>query len=173
MPELPDLPAIDPADVSDDDLLLIYDNSAPSNKARKVTRTQLLRDVVFEDGDHNLGVVEIDDLSATDASLTNATIITGLEFDAASTINSFIAGSVSIITVGTANGAGETLAKTVSGATTAAFLSVAFTAALPDGLSCQAWISATDTVSFRFFNNSGGAVASDTYTARVTIIKAT
>ena len=64
MPELNEIIEIDPADVSDDDFLLIFDNSAPGSKSRKVTREHLFKDIAREGGNHNFGDVEIDDLTA-------------------------------------------------------------------------------------------------------------
>ena len=43
MPELDELLAIDTSDVSDDDFVLIFDNSAPTSKSKKASRTNLLK----------------------------------------------------------------------------------------------------------------------------------
>lgn len=62
--ELIDLVAIDPADVSDDDLMLIWDVAAPSGNAKKATRAQFLAGVARESADVTFGTVDADALNA-------------------------------------------------------------------------------------------------------------
>lgn len=161
MPDITDLSPLLDTDVVDADELVIYDVSAGTGNSKKITRANLLHDVVREDGDHNLGIVEIDDLTAETSSLT---------FTDGSTLTGVLAESLSVAPADILTGAFETVAVTLTGVTTAHFLSYAFTAALPDGLLCQAWISAANTVSFRFANTTGGTITGATYTARVTAI---
>lgn len=160
---IPDLPEQSEADVSDTDLLLGYAPSAPSNRSRWFRRSSLLKDVVREAGNASLNVVSVNQLTATVAALT---------FASAATIQN-IWRQQSNVTVGTlAAGASETQTITVTGiATTDYIMSRGFTAALPDGLTFQAWISAANTVSFRFRNNSGGSVTGATYAARVIVAR--
>jgi hypothetical protein len=172
MTELPDLPEIMPADVSDDDLLLIYDNSEVTNKSRQATRAHLLKDVARVNAEANFTISEINVLVSSNATLANATIVTGLTFDDAATIETVIADALSVTTSGTSDGAGETVTKTVTGALTTDAILASFTGPIDDGVITQVWISAADTVSFRFFNVSGAPVAGDTYTANVLILRA-
>lgn len=171
MPELNELTVIPVADVSDDDLLLIYDMSAGSENSKACTRGDMLKDVARDNGDHDFGTSEIDDLTATAATLVDATITQSLAFDGAATLTKLYRATAAINTAGTADGAGETLTATVTGCAAGDFLAVSFTDALPDGLSWQAWVSGADTVSIRFINQSGGAVGSDTYTAKIVAMR--
>lgn len=171
MPELDDLPAIDPADVSDDDFILIFDNSAPSSKSKKSTRSNFLKDVARKGGDNNFAVVEIDDLTATDATSVNHTITTGLTFDSAATVRKMYRATTSIITAGTAAGASETILATVTGVAVGDFVNLSFAAALPDGLMAQAWVSAADTISVKFYNASSGAIAGATYSGKIAVTR--
>lgn len=165
-PEIVDLPAAAAEDITDDDLILIYDNGAASNKSRKATRGDFLKDVARQDGDHNFGTTEIEDLTAERATLTEATVVNGLSFEQAATLNKLWAGNVTLSTAGTAPGASETLTGTVQGISVADFLSLSFTEGLADGLVANAWISADNTISVKFYNTSAGAIAGKDYTAR-------
>ncbi|GGE29878.1 hypothetical protein GCM10011360_17420 [Primorskyibacter flagellatus] len=167
MAELNELPAIEPADVTDDDFLLIYDNSAASTPARRATRAQVLQGVAREGGNHNFSTSEINDLTVSTATLVSAKITTELSFDEAGKIQKVYRATADLTTVGTADGAGENLTATVTGIVAGDYLAVSFAELLPDGLTWQAWISAADTVTIRFFNMSGGAIGSDTYTIKI------
>lgn len=160
---IPDLPEQSEADVSDNDLLLGYAPSAPSNRSRWFRRSSLLKDVVREGGNATLGTVSISALTATLSALT---------FGSAATIQNLWRQQATV-TVGTlAASASETQTMTVTGiATTDYLMSRGFTAALPDGLTFQAWISAANTVSFRFRNNTGGSISGASYTARVIVAR--
>lgn len=67
-----------------------------------------------------------------------------------------------------ADGAGTTTTVTVAGAALGDFASAAFSATTA-GITVTAWVSAANTVSVRFQNESGGTldIASGTLTARV------
>lgn len=171
MPELNDLTEIDPVDVSDDDFLLIFDNSAPSNKSKKATRANFLKGVARDGGDHDFGTSEIDTLTATDGTVVNLTVTTQLEFDSAATVQKMYHATASIVTAGTAAGAAETITATVTGAATGDFVNLSFAAALPNGLMAQAWVSAADTVSVKFYNATSGAIAGATYTGKIAITR--
>lgn len=161
--ELIDLPAQDVGDVSDDDLLLIWDSAAGSNNSRKVTREDLLTGVARDDGDHNFGTSVIDDLTATVSTITFAST-------AALTNLLRVEASVTPATVGA--GVSDTQTVTLTGALTTDYLLMPiFTSALPDGLTYQAWISASNTVSIRFRNNSSGSISSASYTVRVVALR--
>lgn len=169
MPELNDLPEIDPADVSDDDFVLIFDNSAPTNKSKKATRANLLKNVAREGGNHNFGTSEFDVLTSNDATIVSLKVTTGLEFDTASILQKMYRATASIVTAGTAAGASETLTAAVTGVAVGDFVNLSFAAALPDGLMAQAWVSAADTISVKFYNATSGAIAGATYSAKIAV----
>jgi hypothetical protein len=171
MTELNELPAVAEADVSDDDLLLLYDNSAATNKARKVTRAHMLKDVAREGGDHDFGTSEITDLTATDASISNLSVVTGLTFDSAATIASVRAASASVVVGSISAGAAATVTMTLTGAATGDHVNLSFAGAIADGLVAQAWVSASDIVSIRLYNADSGGFGGATYTARVAAIR--
>lgn len=171
MAELDDLPAIDQADVSNDDFLLIFDNSASTSKSRKVTRGHLLNGVAFTGGDHDFGTSEITALTATEATVVDLTVTTSLVFDSAATLQKMYRLSGNVVVGTLAGGAGETKTATVTGVATGDYVSISFTAALPDGLMAQAWVSGGNTVSIRFYNATAGSIAGATVTARIVVMR--
>tara|TARA_R110002110_G_scaffold168017_1_gene369173 strand:- start:505 stop:1026 length:522 start_codon:yes stop_codon:yes gene_type:complete len=171
MPELSDLPAIDPADVTDDDFILIFDNSAPVTKSKKASRSNFLKDVAREGGDHNFGTSEIETLTANDATIVNLNVTTSMQFDTAATLQKMYRATASIVTAGTAAGASETLTATISGVLEGDFVNLSFAAALPDGLMAQAWVSASDTISVKFYNATTVAIAGATFSAKLAVMR--
>lgn len=171
MPELDGLPAIAPADVTNDDFVLIFDNSAATNKSRKATRTDFLKNVAFQGGNHNFGTSEIDTLTATTGTVVDLTVTTSLAFDAAATLQKMYRRTGPIVTAGTGPGTSETLALTVTGAAIADYVNISFSGPLPDGLMVQAWVSAADTVSVKFYNSAGGAIAGASYSTKIVVMR--
>lgn len=160
---LNDLPAQVVGDVSDNDLLLIWETSAGSNNSRKVTRGDLLNDVARDGGDHNFGTSQITDLTAGVSALTFAS--TAAVTNVLKTQASISVGSLSA-------GGSETQTATLTGVQTSDFLLMpTFAGALSDGLTFQAWVSAADTVSLRFRNNTSGNVSGATYTANIIAVR--
>lgn len=159
---IPDLTGL--STPASDDLLLIYDVSEPSGSAgKKITRANLLSGVAFGGGNHNFGTSSITSLTAGVASLT---------FGSTASLTNLLRGSgdVAVSTLGA--GSAETRTITVTGALTTDFLlGVAFTAALPDGLLHQAWISGANTVSIRFYNSTAASITGATYTARAVALR--
>lgn len=165
MPELNEIIEIDPADVSDDDFMLIFDNSAPGSKSRKVTREHLFKDIAREGGNHNFGDVEIDDLTAQEATIVNANVTGGLKFDTYANLKKMFRRAVALTVSDIGAGAGQTLSTTVTGVALGDHLNLSFNQALPDGLTVQAYISAANLVSIRLFNTSASTISGGTYTA--------
>jgi len=171
MPELNQLLPIAPANVSDDDLLLIYDNSATSNKAKSVTRGQLLAGVARDGGDHNFGVSEVEDLTATLGNVIQLTVTTSLTFDAAATLQKIYRQTGAVVAPTLADGVAGSVTFAIAGILTGDYLSMSFTSALPDGLTHQAFISASGVVTIRFYNSTAASIAGASYTARVTAMR--
>ena len=84
---------------------------------------------------------------------------------------SVIRGSATFDPSNLADGAGETTTVTATGAALGDFASATFSLNL-QGITLTAWVSATDTVSVRFQNESGGAVDLNSGTLRVKVEKA-
>lgn len=159
--EITQLIELTAAAVHDDDELAIYDVSAGTGNSKKVKRSSLLDGVAREGGDHDFGTSEITELSSQNSALG---------FTSGSVLSYAVHGSVSPAPAGIAAGASDTVTATLTGATTSHQLVWNLTSALPDGLHCQAWISAANTVSFKFYNSTGSLIAGATYGAKVTAL---
>jgi hypothetical protein len=169
--EITDLDFIGFGIVEDDDEMVIYDVSEASGSTKKITRGNVTRKCVklkpttdpdtVSEGDAELGDVEIDDLTSTNSSIG---------FTDGSSLDFAVHSSVSPAPSDIAAGASETVTATLTGATTSHQLIWNLTGALPDGMTCQAWISAADTVSFKFYNSTGSPISGATYGARVSAL---
>lgn len=160
--EIKDLDFIHFSDNPDDeDLLVIYDVSEPSGNTKKVKRGGLLYNVVFEEGNHTLGEIEISDLTTSNSSIG---------FTGGSSLDYAAHGAGSLIVGDIAAGASQTITATLTGALPTHQLIWNITEALPDGLVCQAWVSANDTVTFKFYNSTAATVTGATYGALMTVL---
>lgn len=158
-----DLPAQDVGDVDDADLWLVYDPAAPSNKTKKVTRGDALKDVARDGGDHDFGTSEI---TALTAGIVTAT------FASTAALTNLFKASGAVTVSALAGGASETKTMTMTGVATTDFLvGLAFTAAMEDGIIARAWISGADTISIRFTNSKAGSASGGSYTARAVAMR--
>lgn len=171
MPELDELLAIDTADVSDDDFVLIFDNSAPTSKSKKASRTNLLKGVAREGGDHNFATSEITDLTSQNATIVNLNVTTGLTFDTAATLGKMYRKAAAITLANIATSAGQTVTTAITGVVAGDTVCLSFSAIIPDGLIFQAWVSAADTVSIRAYNTTGVTITGASYTANLVIMR--
>ncbi|MFV1593271.1 hypothetical protein VWZ88_12485 [Phaeobacter sp. JH20_36] len=162
--EITGLNELSAADISDNDELVIYDVSAGTNPSKKVKRSTLLTGVAKDGGNHNFGTSEIENLTALNATLG---------FDGGATLQNVLHGEVSLSPISIAAGASEVVTATLTDAVVTDQLVWALTGELAHGLTCQAWISAANTVSFKFYNTTNGSVAGATYGARVTALRLT
>lgn len=167
IPELPEQPL---ADVSDDDLIVIYDQG--SNVAKFVSRVNFFKEIVREGGDHNFGVVEIDTLTATSGTVNVLNIVTSIKFSIAATIQSVRIKNQSFIVPTLAAGAKSTQTTTLSGVTSVDFISTSFVEDLPDGLVVVSRISADDTLELKFYNSTSGSITGATYSSKSIVTKA-
>ncbi len=171
MPQLNELPVVETADVSNDDFLLLFDNSAATNKSRRVTRSNLLTDVARQGGNHNFGTSEIAALTATAATIIDLTVTTSLAFDSAATLLKMYRATGAIVTAGTAAGAAETLTFNIQGVAVGDYISISFSGPIPDGLMTQAWVSGANTVSVKFYNATSGAITGSSYSTKIVAMR--
>lgn len=162
MPDITDLTELNETPAAGDEFL-VYDVSAGTGNSKKVTRANLLGGVAFEGGDHDFGTSEITDLTTQNASIG---------FTGGAVLTKMVVASFSVAPSDILTAASETVTATVTGALTSHFLVANFTSALPNGLVCQSWISAADTVSFKFYNTTGGTISGASYTVQAMLIEA-
>lgn len=153
MPTIDGLPAIDLADVSDDDILPIWDTTAPSGNTKRVTRANLLSSV---------GTVTIADLTAT--------LVSSMTFTGGGGMTDMVSADIAITISALAAGATEDKTGTLTGAATTDLLLHSFTSGLEAGVLVQAWISGADTVTFRVTNTTSSGISGGSVTARCVAI---
>lgn len=162
MPEINELPAIDPLEVTDDDLLVLWNGSAPAgSRATKVTRSQFLSGVARDGQDATIATVDADALNAPAGAIDTLTVTAGLVMGA--TLEKMVRGDFSITISTLASLALETQTKTVTGALVGDFVLIRAPSTLPAGLVLVASVSASDTVQIRVTNCSGSSIAGATY----------
>ena len=171
MPEIDDLDAIDPGNVSDDDLLVLFD--VGGGVAGKVTRAQFLAGVAMDGGDHDFGTSEIADLSATVLAAGTVDVATRLNLGGGANLTDILATAGDLVVGDLTAATGSTHTLTLTGAATTDHLIATLSEPIADGLTWQAWISATNTVSFRFWNPTAGTITGATYSVRAMAIRTT
>lgn len=169
MPELDEISTVfNAADLGSADWLLVF--SISQDEAGIVSAANFLaaHEIVTANDDVTLGEVEVNTLAGNSAEIGEVIASTSMQIGADGTpVAELIAAELSVTPGDITTGASETVAVTMTGVTTAMYLSWALTGALPDGMTLQAWISADDEVSFKFHNTTGGTISGATYTARV------
>lgn len=173
MPEIIDLPSIEPNNVTDDDLLVVYDMGAASNKARKVTRASLFKDVARTGlgTDASFATVEAQELQAPVAKLDNVSIATGLEMGATLGRILTATGDVAIPTV--AAGAQGSVTIPVPGALLDDAVTVHAPPALPAGLILRAAVTVADVVTVYAFNATSNSIPGASHALRVVALRVT
>ncbi len=149
MPKINELDSIPVADISDDDFIIIYDQSAAAS-----ARTKKVRKDEF--------VAAISALAVT--ALTGTVV--SLQFASGANVSDAQTADLAFSPSGIAAGASEDVAVNMAGVLTTDLLMLAFTEPLPAGLHAQWWISANDTITVRFYNSTSGTITGATYTAR-------
>ena len=169
MVELNALTAIDPADVSDDDLVLIWDTAAPSANAKKATRGQFLAGVIRTGAAATLGVVTATSAAAPTGAIDTLTVATALVMGGTLSRLLTASGSVAAPTVATL--AQGSVTMTVTGAVTGDVAMVFLPDTLPVGLIAKAVVTSPNTVTILFFNASASSITGASYTARVVVMR--
>ena len=150
---LNDLPAQSGGNVSDDDLLLTWETGAGSGNSRKLT----------------IGDLTCDDIAAATGTIDALEVATGLTMG--STIAKALKGALAITASTLAANATEDKTATLSGAVSGDVV-VFSIAGLPAGLVVTAWVSSSDTITFRLTNLSSGSISGASYTAATLAIRA-
>lgn len=169
--ELNALSPIDPADVSDDDLLLVWDSAAPSGNAKKATRGQVLAGVVRDGADATLGIVTADDVAAPAGSIDELTVTTGLIMG--DTINLILKQLQTIALADIAAAASASPTITVTGAVVGDFVIVNAPSTIPAGFIVRGYVSGADTVTLRLYNASSSTLVGASHDFSVLVVRAT
>lgn len=161
MVELVDIPSIPEGNVSDDDLLLIYDMTA--GRSYKVTRLLLLAGIARLNAP-----AEFTALSAEEATFTEATVAQ-LLFASGGGVSDMVTASAPVVVPTLAAGATDTVNVSVAGAVAGMAALCTFTDGLAPGLCFTAHVSAPDVVTVAFVNASSGSITGASKTASIAL----
>lgn len=170
MPEINELPPIAPSDVSDDDLIVLWDAAAPSgSNAKQSTRAQFLAGVTREDQDATLAVVDADELNAPLGAIDTITVASALVMGA--TLSKMVYASASVTVATLASLATETQTKTVTGALVGDIVILQPPHGLPVGLLLSGAVAATDTVQIHAVNATVASIPGATYSVAALLMR--
>lgn len=159
MPELPDLSPIPGGNVSDDDILLIYDFQ--NGRAYKVTRGALLGNVARTNA-----AATFTDLTADSATFTELTPAL-LTFAGGGGIADMLTASETVAVPTLAAQASQAVNVAVAGADASMAALVTISDGLAAGLTYHSRVSAADTVTITFTNASAGSITGASKTAKI------
>jgi hypothetical protein len=170
MTELPDLPEVTEANVTNDDLLLIYDVGAASNKSRKCTRANLLHDVV-----RTTGAFSVETLNATVALNAPAGAIDDLTVNTltiGANLSKIVVATVSASIPEATTGVQVTVAMAVTGALVGDMVTLHAGSTFPAGLIIRGTVTASDVVTLYAFNATGLTIAAASHSIKALLIRA-
>ena len=161
-----ELNQLDVADVTDDDLIIVWDSGAGSDNTKYATRADFLTGVISTGDDPTFGDITADDIGAATGSIDALETSTGITVGGGDQITGAAYNDMTFTVSTLAADASEDHAKTFTGIVSGDCLSLTFDAALPAGLVAQAYVSAADQVTVRFSNASGSSITGASYNAR-------
>lgn len=170
MTEISGLTAIADADVTDAILLAVCDTAAPSNKTKKITRGQVLKDAMRTTGTTTAETVVISiKVSAPAAEFDTLVLNTSLNMG--SKLTKILRLSASATIPVAAAGAGVSVAVPMTGVAVGDAVSVHAPAGFPAGLILNAIATATNEVKVYAFNATGSSIASADYTLQLVALR--
>lgn len=171
MPDLSGLPVASSGDISDDDLVLVFDNGAASNKSRKATRAAFLTGVARNGAAMTpASVTSAGAVTAPTGAIDTLTVATGLVMGATLSRVLSVAATLTIPTIAdAAEGSG---AVTLTGAVVGDQVTLGLPSTFPAGLIlARAVVTGANTVTCYFFNASGSSITGADYSIRATVMR--
>jgi hypothetical protein len=171
MPDLNALPVASSGDVSDDDLLLIFDNGAASNKSRQVTRANLLTGIARNGAAITpTSVASSGAITAPSGSIDSLTVATALVMGATVQRVLSVTGTLTLPTI--ANGAQGSATFTLTNAVVGDQVILQLPDTFPSGLLLsRAVVTGANTVTVYFWNASAGSITGAGYAVRATALR--
>jgi|GEM_PF-4913588 len=168
--ELNSLNSIAPANVTDDDLVLIWDTTAPAgSNSKKATRGQLLDGVVRSGAAATLTIVDATELNAPVGAIDNLVVATGLTMGG--TLASISTISTSVTIPDAAADTTVTAAMTVTGAAVGDVVILSLPSGFPVGMIARADVTAPNAVTVRCYNATAALIATAAYTIRALALR--
>jgi hypothetical protein len=173
MPELNALPVASSGDISDDDLVLVYENGAASNKSRQATRGSLLTGVARNGAAMTpLSVASTGAITAPSGAIDALTVATSLIMGATLSRILTVAATLTLPTI--ANGAEGSATVTLTGAVVGDQVILQLPGTFPAGLLLsRAVVSGVNTVTCTFWNASAASITGAGYSVRATALRVT
>ena len=170
MTEIIALPAIAAADVSDDDLIVLFDIGAATQKSRKATRAHFLKDVVRTAGTFAVGLLNATvGFTAPEASIDTMTVNTALILGA--TVSKILSVSASVAIPDATAAAQSTVTMAVADAVVGDVVTISAPAGLPAGLILRGVVTAAGVVTIYAFNATSVTIAAASYSIRVMLVR--
>jgi hypothetical protein len=171
MPELNALPEATSGDISDDDLVLVYENGAASNKSRRATRGNFLTGVARNGAAITpASVASAGAMAAPSGAIDTLTVATALVMGA--TLSRILSASGTLTLPTIANGAEGSAAITLTGCVVGDQIILQLPTTFPAGLLLsRAVVTGANTVTCSFWNASGSSITGAGYTVRATALR--
>jgi hypothetical protein len=171
MPELNALPVASSGDISDDDLVLVYENGAASNKSRQATRASLLTGVARNGAAITpSSVTSAGAVTAPSGAINTLTVATSLIIGATLQKVLTVAATLTLPTIAAAAEGSATL--TLTGAVVGDQALLQLPSTFPAGLLLsRAVVTGVNTMTCYFFNASGSSIAGSGYSVRATAMR--
>lgn len=168
--ELNGLTPISTPNVTDDDLVLVWDTTAAAgSNAKSATRAQLLKDVARIGGDATLGVVNATELNAPDGAIDNLVVTTGLTMG--DTLARIVTASASVTIPDAAADTAVTATMAVTGVAVGDVVILSLPSGFPVGMIARADVTATNTITIRCYNATVALIATAAYTIRALALR--
>jgi hypothetical protein len=168
MPEINALPVA--TAMTDDDLFVIYENGAASNKSRQITKANALTGYIATGDAATLGVVDADELNAPIGAIDTLAVATSLTIGAE--IEKILSATGTLTLGNILSGAEGSGTVTVTGAVTGDQAILQLPSTFPLGLLLsRAVVTGANTVTAYFFNPTGGTINGAGYSVRASVIR--
>jgi hypothetical protein len=171
MPDLNALPVATSGDVSDDDLLLIFDNGAASNKSRQVSRADMLTGVARNGAAMTpASVASSGAITAPSGSIDSLTVAAALVMGA--TVQRILSATGTLTVPTIASGAQGSATFTLTNAVVGDQVILQLPDTFPAGLLLsRAVVTGANTVTVYFWNASAASITGAGYTVRATALR--
>jgi len=171
MVEISDLTPIAPADITDDDLVVIVDQGAPSAKTKSATAGQLLSSTVRTTGTNTTGTLNAAQLNAPIGVIDTTAIATSLTVGAGAALTKLLRASASVTIPIAAAGVEVSATIAIAGAAIGDAVTVHAPIGWPSGLILRAAISGAGVATIYAFNATALSIASASYTIQAVAMR--
>jgi len=170
MTEIPDLPEVLAPDITDDDLIILYDVGAATQKSRHATRANFLGGLVRTTGTFAVGTLNATGaLNAPAGSIDDLTVSGSLILGGE--VTKMLSGSAAVAIPTVASGAEGTVTMSLTGAIVGDIVTVNGPSTLPAGLILRGVVTAPDEVTIYAVNASAASITGASHTLNVMLVR--